>query len=73
MKKKYGNDLYNQRLNTVLDSEVVQAIRTDLPRTFPDNIFFIPSEGSQQELYRVLFAFAADNTNVGYCQVLNCI
>lgn len=67
--KKYGNDLYNQRLNTILDSEVVQAIRTDLPRTFPDNIYFIPQEGSQEQLYRILFAFAADNKVIGYCQV----
>lgn len=63
------SDLYNTRLNSVLDSDVVQAIRTDLPRTFPDNIYFIPLEGSQEQLYRILFAYAADNKNVGYCQV----
>ena len=54
---------------TILDSDVVQAIRLDLPRTFPDNIYFIPSEGFQEQLYRILFAFAADNKEVGYCQV----
>ncbi|XKL60024.1 hypothetical protein PGB90_001040 [Kerria lacca] len=67
------SDLYNTRLNSVLDSDVVQAIRTDLPRTFPDNIYFIPLEGSQEQLYRILFAYAADNKNVGYCQGLNYI
>ncbi|XP_065220017.1 TBC1 domain family member 2A-like isoform X2 [Planococcus citri] len=68
---KSRNELFNKSLNTILDSEVVQAIRLDLPRTFPDNIYFIPSEGFQEQLYRILFAFAADNKEVGYCQGLN--
>lgn len=71
MKSRFGAELFNERLNTVLDSDVVQAIRTDLPRTFPDNIYFVPLEGSQEQLYRVLFAFAADNIEIGYCQVSN--
>lgn len=69
MKTSFGSELFQRRLNTVLDSEIVQAIRTDLPRTFPDNIYFVPLEGSQEQLYRVLFAFAADKTEIGYCQV----
>lgn len=69
LKLKYGSDLYSKRLNTILDSEIVHSIRTDLPRTFPENIYFVPLEGYQEQLYKVLFAFAADNTKVGYCQV----
>lgn len=70
LQKRYGADLYSKRLNCILDSDIVQAIRTDLPRTFPDNIYFVPLEGYQEQLYRILFAYAADNSNVGYCQVI---
>ena len=69
MKFKYGSTLYRDRLNVILDSDIVQAIRIDLPRTFPENIYFQNSKGCQDQLYRVLFAFAADNPDIGYCQV----
>lgn len=69
MKLKYGMNLYRDRLNVILDSDIVRDIRIDLPRTFPDNIYFASSDGCQDQLYRVLFALAADNREIGYCQV----
>ena len=69
MKLKHGMNLYRDRLNVIIDSEVVQSIRIDLPRTFPENIYFVRPEGCQEQLFRVLFAFAADNREIGYCQV----
>ena len=45
----------------------------DIPRTFPDNIFFqdVPSDPNAKRLplYHVLIALAHKNQRVGYCQV----
>ncbi|RZF36614.1 hypothetical protein LSTR_LSTR007317 [Laodelphax striatellus] len=60
-----------------LEPHVDEIIRTDLPRTFPDNIYFNHASASedddayQQQLYRVLAAYAYHNPRVGYCQGLN--
>lgn len=51
------------------NSEVSEIIRTDLPRTFPDNIFFNNTKAYQLQLYNILLAFAHQNKDVGYCQV----
>ena len=63
-----GASFYNTLLSSELDSNIVDAVCTDLPRTFPDNIHFCESS-NQQQLYRILVAYAHHNKRVGYCQV----
>lgn len=48
----------------------VEAIRIDLPRTFPENVFF---ENIRTPLFNVLIAYANHNKDIGYCQGLNFI
>lgn len=48
----------------------VEAIRIDLPRTFPENVFF---ENIRTPLFNVLVAYANHNKEIGYCQGLNYI
>lgn len=50
-----------------------ETIRIDLPRTFPDNIYFTTEDALQQQLFNVLTTFAHQNHEVGYCQGLNYI
>lgn len=72
LKEKMGPNLYRELLDSVdNDDEVISSIRTDLPRTFPDNIFFNKSDHCEQrnQLFRVLCAYAHHNKHVGYCQV----
>lgn len=53
-----------------LVSFAVEAIRIDLPRTFPENVFF---ENIRTPLFNVLVAYANHNKDIGYCQGLNYI
>ncbi|KAJ8951859.1 hypothetical protein NQ318_019835 [Aromia moschata] len=55
------------------NQQIIETIRIDLPRTFPDNIFFPIDERLPAMLYNVLAAFAHQNKDVGYCQGLNYI
>lgn len=72
LKQEQGRDLYQKILEGPRNQELVDAIVTDLPRTFPDNIFFVNmQEERPSQLYRVLVAFAHQNKAVGYCQVCN--
>ena len=50
-------------------------IRTDLPRTFPNNVHFDSTAPCcyQAPLYNILRAFANSNPAIGYCQGLNYI
>ena len=45
-------------------STIIEQISTDIPRTFPNNIFFTHDEpkGMQQQLFNVLLAFSNNNT-----------
>lgn len=62
--------LYNDLLRMNHDTEIADAIKIDLPRTFPNNIFF----GTvQHQLYNVLIAFSNYDKRIGYCQGLNYI
>lgn len=62
--------LYADLLRLNHDSEIADAIRIDLPRTFPNNIFF----GTvQHQLFNILIAFSHYDPRVGYCQGLNYI
>ncbi|CAB0044748.1 unnamed protein product [Trichogramma brassicae] len=71
--KNKSPNLYQQLLNDQHDPQVAENIRIDLPRTFPDNIFFNNTDLHQRQLYNILLAFAHQNQEVGYCQGLNYI
>lgn len=63
-------DLYQRLLKLQYDIEIVETIKIDLPRTFPDNIYF---NDIKMPLFNVLVAYAHNNKDVGYCQGLNYI
>ncbi|XP_008547349.1 growth hormone-regulated TBC protein 1-A [Microplitis mediator] len=71
--KNANPDLYQRLLNGPHNVQVTEIIKTDLPRTFPDNIFFNNTVNHQHQLYNILLAFAHQNETVGYCQGLNYI
>ncbi|XP_046616762.1 growth hormone-regulated TBC protein 1-A-like isoform X1 [Neodiprion virginianus] len=71
--KNASPDLYQRLLDGHHSRDVAEIIKTDLPRTFPDNIFYNNIENQQHQLYNVLLAFAHQNKRVGYCQGLNYI
>lgn len=62
-------EFYKNLLNEDLNPTVVETIKLDLPRTFPDNIYFKTMEEHQLMLFNVLAAYAHHNPKVGYCQV----
>lgn len=57
----------------VTNNSVLESIRIDLPRTFPDNLYFTNHSQLPKSLFNVLATFAHQNTEVGYCQGLNYI
>ena len=69
LREEWGSDFYQRLLNGPMDQDIIDTVKTDLPRTFPDNIFFNAAETHQQQLFNVLVAYAHDNKQVGYCQV----
>lgn len=73
LKEEFGSDLYKQMLSKPLSEDVVNIISIDMPRTFPDNIYFNQTTENQTALKRILCAFAAHNPYIGYCQVYNFI
>lgn len=52
------------------DHQTLESIKIDIPRTFPDNIYF---DKYKVSLFNVLIGFASHNPVVGYCQGLNYI
>lgn len=70
LKKEQGRDLYQKILDGPRDQEIVDTILTDIPRTFPENIYFVDMRAERpSQLYRILVAFSHQNKTVGYCQV----
>ncbi|XP_033841328.1 growth hormone-regulated TBC protein 1-A [Periophthalmus magnuspinnatus] len=67
--------LYQSLLSTQQDDKLLETIRTDLNRTFPDNIHFRKSSERSllASLYNVLRAYGHHNPDVGYCQGMNFI
>ncbi|XP_063708532.1 growth hormone-regulated TBC protein 1-A [Culicoides brevitarsis] len=63
-------DLYQKLLKCTYDKETADQIRVDLPRTFPENIYFDQYKSS---LFNVLITYSLNNKDVGYCQGLNYI
>eukprot|EP00040_Diaphanoeca_grandis_P005916 m.35092 g.35092 ORF g.35092 m.35092 type:complete len:394 (-) comp17083_c1_seq2:95-1276(-) len=51
--------------------DYADQISLDIPRTFPNNIHFKTEKDNQQQLHRVLLAYANHNPKVGYCQGMN--
>lgn len=66
-------DLYQKILDGPFEKELVDLVKTDLPRTFPDNIYFTKEANHQTHLFNILIAYAHNNRVVGYCQGLNYI
>lgn len=64
---------YSQIRKKMNNRHIIETIQLDLPRTFPDNIYFKSQESLQTQLFNVLVAFASQNAEVGYCQGLNYI
>lgn len=64
-------DFYRKLVNeTQYDLELVEVIKIDLPRTFPDNVYF---DEYKSRLFNILVSFAHSNRDIGYCQGLNYI
>ncbi|KAM4864274.1 growth hormone-regulated TBC protein 1 [Urocitellus parryii] len=66
---------YHRLLQGERSSCLEEAIRTDLNRTFPDNVRFRKTAEPclQKTLYNVLLAYGMHNQGVGYCQGMNFI
>lgn len=68
--KDENPNMYAMLLSSSHDPDIVNTIKTDIPRTFPDNIYFGDhSGGKKTDLFNVLIAFACRIPEVGYCQV----
>ncbi|XP_036760695.2 growth hormone-regulated TBC protein 1 isoform X4 [Manis pentadactyla] len=66
---------YHRLLQGQWDEGLEEAIRTDMNRTFPDNVQFQKGADPclQKALYNVLLAYGHHNLAVGYCQGMNFI
>lgn len=68
-------DLYTKMLSKRVSAKtvIIEQIATDIPRTFPSNIYFHATDPKsyQQPLFNVLLAYSNVNPDVGYCQGLN--
>jgi len=69
--------LYQELINTKLDPETMDCISKDIPRTFPENIYFADQKEDPNcrllPLTNVLVALAHRHPDIGYCQGLNFI
>ncbi|XP_067151762.1 growth hormone-regulated TBC protein 1 isoform X1 [Apteryx mantelli] len=66
---------YHRLLEGEKNDKLVEAIKTDMNRTFPDNVKFRKTADPclQHTLYNVLVAYGHHNKAVGYCQGMNFI
>ncbi|XP_059747934.1 growth hormone-regulated TBC protein 1 isoform X2 [Bos taurus] len=66
---------YQRLLQGERSASLEEAIRTDMNRTFPDNVRFRKDAEPclQGPLYNVLLAYGHHNHGVGYCQGMNFI
>lgn len=71
--KRNNKFTYHQLRDKNSNAQIMEIIKIDLPRTFPENIFFLNQDSLPSMLYNVLATFAHQNTEVGYCQGLNYI
>jgi hypothetical protein len=71
-------DLFRKLLDGPQESQLVELIKIDMHRTFPDNVYFrddLPDTKSAKcgALFNVLTAIAHNNRHIGYCQGMNFI
>ncbi|KAF5297747.1 hypothetical protein FQR65_LT09921 [Abscondita terminalis] len=64
---------YNSLKRNLDNATIIEMIKIDIPRTFPDNIYFNNDSILPEQLFNVLATFAHHNNEVGYCQGLNYI
>lgn len=64
---------YNEMKQKINNQTIIDMIQIDLPRTFPDNIYFSSNSNLPSQLFNILATFAHQNSEVGYCQGLNYI
>nr|XP_025864686.1 growth hormone-regulated TBC protein 1 [Vulpes vulpes] len=66
---------YHRLLQGERSDRLEEAIRTDMNRTFPDNVKFRKNADPclQKTLYNILLAYGRHNEGVGYCQGMNFI
>lgn len=64
---------YDSLRKDITNTSLIEMISIDVPRTFPDNIFFTKDDVLPEQLFNVLATFAHQNHEVGYCQGLNYI
>lgn len=64
---------YSTLKKSINNPAIIEMIQIDVPRTFPDNIFFTKDNTLPTQLFNVLATFAHHNKEVGYCQGLNYI
>lgn len=71
---KSNSDLtYSDLKQRLTNNTILETIKIDLPRTFPDNLYFTNHSHLPNSLFNVLATFAHQNVKVGYCQGLNYI
>lgn len=71
---KHGEGVFKRMLDSPKELQVTDSIKTDLHRTFPDNVYFTNDINSKKDsLFNVLSAYAHYNPTVGYCQGFNYI
>lgn len=72
--RKESNPIsYTDLKKKINNPALIEMIKIDLPRTFPDNINFLSQEYLIKQMFDVLATFAHQNSDVGYCQGLNYI
>ncbi|XP_033637548.1 growth hormone-regulated TBC protein 1-A-like [Asterias rubens] len=73
--KEQNPGMYQRLLDGPKDAELMEVIKTDLHRTFPENIYFCNDStvSKRTSLQNVLVAFAHHHRADGYCQGLNFI
>lgn len=64
---------YNTLKRQIKNPLIIDMIKIDLPRTFPDNINFSSKDYLSKQMFNILATFAHQNSEVGYCQGLNYI
>ncbi|KAM9604756.1 growth hormone-regulated TBC protein 1 isoform 4-T4 [Trichechus inunguis] len=66
---------YHRLLKEERNDSLEEAIRTDMNRTFPENVKFRKTADPclQKTLHNVLLAYGRHNQGVGYCQGMNFI
>ncbi|XP_048458505.1 growth hormone-regulated TBC protein 1-A [Rhincodon typus] len=66
---------YKKLLEMEEDPKLVDAVKTDINRTFPDNVQFrkTANPSLQDALFNILVAYGNHNKIIGYCQGMNFI